>query len=238
MGFSSILLFPKIVRTIKLSEYGLLVFTTLGKCPHPTVGGEGPYLLSIGYWWYIFILLFSIKNFDFSSPFFRSPFLWLLISVSTESSVLIVANPYFHLELIKINFPGKIFKMKKIEIFAAKNGILDTVVSGDFTLGPHTEAYYACTAVFNGETLVFGGMREPNQVFFDYLAEIIKKNNLVQLCWKLWLKKGWRFTIHWASVFASILWRFQVPSTRGQSLNLPPSTMFHVSYESCFFYFI
>ena len=64
--------------------------------------------------------------------------------------------------------------MKKIEIFAAKNGILDTVVSGDFTLGPHTEAYYACTAVFNGETLVFGGMREPNQVFFDYLAEIIK----------------------------------------------------------------
>ena len=175
MGFSSILLFPEIVRTIKLSEYGLLVFTTLGKCPHPTVGGEGPYLLSIGYWWYIFILLFSIKNFDFSSPFFRSPFLWLLISVSTESSVLIVANPYFHLELIKINFPGKIFKMKKIEIFAAKNGILDTVVSGDFTLGPHTEAYHACTAVFNGETLVFGGMREPNQVFLLFSENYEKK---------------------------------------------------------------
>ena len=40
-------------------------------------------------------------------------------------------------------------------------------MDGNFTLGPATEAYFACSAVFNGETLIFGGMREPNQVFLE-----------------------------------------------------------------------
>ena len=37
----------------------------------------------------------------------------ILFTVSTESSVLIVANPVQDFHPIKINFPGKIFKMKK-----------------------------------------------------------------------------------------------------------------------------
>ena len=40
-------------------------------------------------------------------------------------------------------------------------------MDGNFTLGPATEAYFACSALFNGETLIFGGMREPNQVFLE-----------------------------------------------------------------------
>merc|ERR1712003_591285 len=65
-------------------------------------------------------------------------------TVSLETSVLIVANPVDAFHPIKINFPG-------------------TVMDGNFTLGPATEVYFACSAVFNGETLIFGGMREPNQ---------------------------------------------------------------------------
>ena len=38
-------------------------------------------------------------------------------------------------------------------------------MSGDFTLGTGTEAYFACSTILNGETFVFGGMKEPNQVF-------------------------------------------------------------------------
>ena len=43
-------------------------------------------------------------------------------------------------------------------------------MSGNFTLeqgngGRYpSEAYFACSTVLNGETYVFGGMREPNQV--------------------------------------------------------------------------
>ena len=46
----------------------------------------------------------------------------------------------------------------------------------NFTLGAGTETYFACTAVFKGETFLFGGLRKPNQVTFknrikmEYLA--------------------------------------------------------------------
>ena len=46
----------------------------------------------------------------------------------------------------------------------------------NFTLGAGTETYFACSAVFKGETFLFGGLREPNQVIFknrikmEYLA--------------------------------------------------------------------
>ena len=33
-----------------------------------------------------------------------------------------------------------------------------------FTLGVNTEAYFGCSVVYNGETLIFGGKKEPNQV--------------------------------------------------------------------------
>ena len=35
----------------------------------------------------------------------------------------------------------------------------------NFTLGMGTETYHACSAIFKGETFIFGGMREFNQVF-------------------------------------------------------------------------
>ena len=33
-----------------------------------------------------------------------------------------------------------------------------------FTLGVNTEAYFGCSVVYNGETLILGGKQEPNQV--------------------------------------------------------------------------
>ena len=33
-----------------------------------------------------------------------------------------------------------------------------------FTLGVNTEAYFGCSVVYNGETLILGGKKEPNQV--------------------------------------------------------------------------
>ena len=33
-----------------------------------------------------------------------------------------------------------------------------------FTLGVDTEAYFGCSVVYHGETLVLGGKKEPNQV--------------------------------------------------------------------------
>ena len=35
-----------------------------------------------------------------------------------------------------------------------------------FTLGAETEAYFGCSVIYNGETLIFGGKKEPNQVNF------------------------------------------------------------------------
>ena len=34
----------------------------------------------------------------------------------------------------------------------------------NFTLGGQTEAYFGCSVIYNGETLIFGGKKEPNQV--------------------------------------------------------------------------
>ena len=35
----------------------------------------------------------------------------------------------------------------------------------NFTLAVDTEAYFGCSVVYNGETLILGGKKEPNQVF-------------------------------------------------------------------------
>ena len=41
-----------------------------------------------------------------------------------------------------------------------------------FTLGAETEAYFGCSVIYNGETLIFGGKKEPNQViFFTSIAQ-------------------------------------------------------------------
>ena len=37
-----------------------------------------------------------------------------------------------------------------------------------FTLGVNTEAYFGCSVVYNGETLIFGGKKEPNQVISHF----------------------------------------------------------------------
>ena len=42
----------------------------------------------------------------------------------------------------------------------------------NFTLGLGTETYFACSLVFNGETLVLGGKNEYNQVQFQKLSLI------------------------------------------------------------------
>ena len=34
----------------------------------------------------------------------------------------------------------------------------------NFTLGVNTEAYFGCSVIYNGETLILGGKSEPNQV--------------------------------------------------------------------------
>ena len=40
----------------------------------------------------------------------------------------------------------------------------------NFTLGERTEAYFACSTVFNGETLIFGGKKYYNQVISHFLV--------------------------------------------------------------------
>ena len=55
-----------------------------------------------------------------------------------------------------------------------------------FTLGVDTEAYFGCSVVYNGETLILGGKKEPNQVIshlnsskINYLFHSSAKLNLV-----------------------------------------------------------
>ena len=43
------------------------------------------------------------------------------------------------------------------------------------SLGPGTEAYFGCSSILNGETYVFGGKREYNQVKQRFFNE---KNNV------------------------------------------------------------
>ena len=43
--------------------------------------------------------------------------------------------------------------------------ILDTPsIVKNFSLGPGTETYFGCSSILKGETYVFGGKREHNQV--------------------------------------------------------------------------
>ena len=42
-----------------------------------------------------------------------------------------------------------------------------------FNLGESTEAYFACTIVFNGRTLVLGGKKQYNQVNQDFFCQLI-----------------------------------------------------------------
>ena len=46
-------------------------------------------------------------------------------------------------------------------IYASGNPPMQRTV---FTLDVATEAYFSCSVVFNGETLILGGKKEPNQV--------------------------------------------------------------------------
>ena len=44
----------------------------------------------------------------------------------------------------------------------------------NFTLGAETETYFACSAILKGEALIFGGMREYNQVSLTLFLLLIK----------------------------------------------------------------
>ena len=58
-----------------------------------------------------------------------------------------------------------ISKSKLPHMFVLFYVILDNPMTGiNFNLGPRTEAYFGCTTVFKGETIVFGGKKEPQQV--------------------------------------------------------------------------
>ena len=62
----------------------------------------------------------------------------------------------------KLDFIVAQFFLEKYKIYLHK--FLDHEIKGiDFNLGDGTEAYFACTTVFEGETLVLGGKREYNQ---------------------------------------------------------------------------
>ena len=56
----------------------------------------------------------------------------------------------------------------------------------NFTLGTDTEAYFGCSVIYKGETLIIGGKKEPNQVIshlnsskINYLFHSSAKLNLV-----------------------------------------------------------
>ena len=56
-------------------------------------------------------------------------------------------------------------------IYASGNPPMQRTV---FTLDVATEAYFSCSVVFNGETLILGGKKQPNQVRFIYfLSKLI-----------------------------------------------------------------
>ena len=42
-----------------------------------------------------------------------------------------------------------------------------TMKSINFEFGENTEAYFACTTVLHGETLILGGQKQSNQVSKD-----------------------------------------------------------------------
>ena len=52
-----------------------------------------------------------------------------------------------------------------------------------FTLGVDTEAYFGCSVVYHGETLILGGKKEPNQVISNLNNS--KINNLFHSSAKL-----------------------------------------------------
>ena len=113
--------------------------------------------------------------------------------VLREPTFLIVANPVQKYHPIQMNFLGKNLKIAFHSWSSLKRGspyrpvwniFLDHQIKGtDFNLGDGTEAYFACSTVFQGETLVLGGKRELNQVSFQIFAIIIFHiwNSLVNL---------------------------------------------------------
>ena len=64
-----------------------------------------------------------------------------------------------------------------------KNALENPIRRTHFTLGVDTEAYFGCSVVYHGETLVLGGKKEPNQVClsFSILKNIYFSNSLVKL---------------------------------------------------------
>ena len=66
--------------------------------------------------------------------------------VLAEPSSVVVTNPFQSYHPFEVSFFG------------------EPMAGINFNLGPGTEAYFGCTTVFKGETIVFGGKKEPQQV--------------------------------------------------------------------------
>ena len=49
-----------------------------------------------------------------------------------------------------------------------KNALENPIRRTHFTLGVDTEAYFGCSVVYHGETLVLGGKKKPNQVCLSF----------------------------------------------------------------------
>ena len=122
-------------------------------------------------------------------------------SVLAEPTFVFLSNPMQMYHSMQISFFGKkeIFNLHQQVSFIHPQHNLSKPqekrvinVSGNpmqrtnFTLDVNTEAYFGCSVVYNGETLVLGGQKEPNQVYFcfyrlkiNYLLNSSVKLNLV-----------------------------------------------------------
>ena len=72
-----------------------------------------------------------------------------------------MTNPQKKYLSAEINFFGELCTFEILNNFFSDSHTKH--VDFDFELG--TEAYFACTVIFNDETLILGGKREYNQVF-------------------------------------------------------------------------
>ena len=85
---------------------------------------------------------------------------------------------------LKISFPGKTLRLVTDCLLIQFSDY--PIKSVNFVMGNETEAYYSCSAILNGETLVLGGKRHFNQVSFHIVSRISISFLSVQQSGVLW----------------------------------------------------
>ena len=89
-----------------------------------------------------------------------------------EDSFILVTNPVENYYPAQLGFFGMLTAFQYV---LHENYLDSTMKSVNFEFGEKTEAYFACTTVLNGETLILGGQKQSNQVCFISFAENISK---------------------------------------------------------------